>query len=101
DVKRIIPKMKRGDMDKMSFAFRAVRQEWIEPEDGIPLRILHEVELFDVSIVTMPAYEGTDIALRSLTAKREKEKEADRKRDNFANARLRLKLSKKLDLRCR
>lgn len=101
DVKRIIPKMKRGDLDKMSFAFRAVRQEWFEPEDDIPLRILHEVDLGDVAIVTFPAYDGTDIALRSLTAKREKEKESERKRDNFAAARLRLKLSKKLDLRCR
>lgn len=65
DVARIIPKMKRGDLDKMSFAFTAVRQEWDETEE-IPLRTIHEAELFDVSIVTSPAYEDTDIGLRSL-----------------------------------
>lgn len=66
DVMCIVPKMKRGDLSKMSFQFRALRQEWDDTGE-IPLRILHEVQLFDVSIVTMPAYDGTDIGLRSLT----------------------------------
>lgn len=66
DVARCVPKMKRGDLSKMSFAFQATRQEWDETGD-IPLRIIHECRLFDVSIVTNPAYGGTDIGLRSLT----------------------------------
>lgn len=69
DVAQIVPKMRRGDLDKMSFAFRAVREEWDETGD-IPLRTIMEVELFDVSIVNQPAYEGTEIALRSLEASR-------------------------------
>lgn len=66
DVARCIPKMKRGDLSKMSFAFQATRQEWDETQDT-PLRIIHECRLFDVSIVTNPAYSGTDIGLRSLS----------------------------------
>lgn len=69
DVQRVLPKMKRGDLSKMSFAFRAVREEWDETGDT-PLRTIHEVELFDVSIVTDPAYEGTEIGLRSMSAAR-------------------------------
>ncbi|MEJ0015704.1 MAG: HK97 family phage prohead protease [Acetobacteraceae bacterium] len=65
DVQRIVPKMQRGDLNKMSFGFLATRQEWDETGE-IPLRIIHECRLFDVSIVTMPAYAGTDIGLRSL-----------------------------------
>ena len=65
DVQRIVPKMQRGDLNKMSFGFQAVRQEWDE-SGPVPLRILHEVKLFDVSIVTSPAYDGTDIGMRSL-----------------------------------
>lgn len=65
DVKSITGKMKRGDLDKMSFAFRATKQEWDETTDP-PTRTITEVELFDVSIVTNPAYDGTSIALRSL-----------------------------------
>lgn len=65
DVRSIVPKMKRGDLDKMSFAFRPVRQIW-DDSKPIPRRVILEAQLFDVSIVTTPAYDGTEIALRSL-----------------------------------
>ncbi|MGK7753772.1 HK97 family phage prohead protease [Roseovarius sp. C03] len=67
DVGRILPKMKRGDLSKMSFAFRAKREEWDDTGD-LPVRRILEVELFDVSIVTDPAYAGTEIGLRSMRA---------------------------------
>jgi len=67
DVKAIIPKMKRGDLSKMSFAFYPDVEEWDETGD-MPLRTIRESSLFDVSIVTRPAYEGTEIGLRSLQA---------------------------------
>jgi HK97 family phage prohead protease len=67
DVQRILPKMKRGDLTKMSFAFRKTIDEWDETGD-VPLRTIKEVELFDVSIVTDPAYLGTDIGVRSRDA---------------------------------
>lgn len=67
DVARVIPKMKRGDLSKMSFAFRATKDRWDETGDT-PLRTIDEVELFDVSIVTEPAYHGTEIGLRSMRA---------------------------------
>ncbi|MBN8959089.1 MAG: HK97 family phage prohead protease, partial [Rhizobiales bacterium] len=65
DVQRIVPKMKRGDLDKMSFAFQATKQEWDETQEPA-VRTLLELRLLDVSIVTSPAYEGTEIGLRSL-----------------------------------
>lgn len=70
DVRAIVPKMQRGDLDKMSFAFIAEREEWDERGD-IPHRTIVQASLRDVSIVTSPAYEGTDIGLRSLDAYRE------------------------------
>lgn len=73
DVNSIVPKMQRGDLDKMSFAFRVEVEEWDESGD-IPLRTIKKVALRDVSIVTSPAYEGTDIGLRSLEAAREARK---------------------------
>lgn len=69
DVASIVPKMKRGDLDKMSFAFLPTVQEWDESGD-VPTRTIKEAQLFDVSIVTSPAYDGTDIGLRSLEAQR-------------------------------
>lgn len=70
DVQAIVPKMKRGDLDKMSFAFTAVVEEWDDSEET-PLRSIKEVKLHDVSIVTNPAYDGTDIGLRSLQVYRD------------------------------
>jgi HK97 family phage prohead protease len=69
DVKSIVGKMKRGDLDKMSFAFIPEVQEWDESGD-VPLRTIKRASLHDVSIVTTPAYDGTEIGLRCLEAHR-------------------------------
>lgn len=69
DVQSITRKMKRGDLDKMSFAFYPEGQEWDESGD-IPVRTISKASLHDVSIVTTPAYDGTEIALRSLAEAR-------------------------------
>jgi len=56
----------RGDIDECSFGFIAVRTAWIEepdPEDEKRIRCireLHDVDLFDISTVTYPAYPGTN-----------------------------------------
>lgn len=56
----------RGDISQMSFAFQVLEEEWIRGEKKeLDLRKIKKVRLFDVSPVTYPAYEGTDIALRS------------------------------------
>lgn len=70
DVRSIVPKMKRGDLDKMSFAFVPLRQMW-DDSGKMPKRSIQEAQLFDVSIVTTPAYNGTEIGLRSLQQYRE------------------------------
>lgn len=95
DVRSIVGKMKRGDLDKMSFAFRATKQEW-DDTTSPPTRTIREVELYDVSIVTTPAYDGTSIALRSLDEARK-----EPKRENFNAAAKRLRMKADLDLRAR
>lgn len=62
DAARIISAMKRGDISQMSFAFRTVKDWW---NNDRTVRELREVQLFDVSIVTFPAYEETVAELRS------------------------------------
>lgn len=90
DVRAITSKMKRGDLDKMSFAFSADVQEWDESGD-IPLRTIKRASLFDVSIVTTPAYDGTDIGMRSLEAQR-----IVARQNNFNAARMRLRMKRDL-----
>lgn len=55
----------RGDVSQMSFGFRVLKQEWDETGDVLK-RTIVEVELFDVSPVTFPAYPQTDVGLRVL-----------------------------------
>lgn len=95
DVKSIIGKMKRGDLDKMSFAFWPTVQEWDDSAET-PLRTIREATLYDVSIVTTPAYDGTEIGLRSLEQFRK-----ERRQQNFQAAAMRIRLRKNLDLRVR
>lgn len=92
DVKSIAGKMKRGDLDKMSFAFLPEVQEWDDSGD-VPLRTIKKAALYDVSIVTTPAYDGTEIGLRSLEAFR-----TEQRRRNFSAVRTRLDLKAKLYL---
>jgi HK97 family phage prohead protease len=63
----VVESVKRGDLDGMSFGFSAVDVNWDgRTEVGQQLRELHEVRLYDVSVVTYPAYPSTSVAMRSL-----------------------------------
>ncbi|SDX45265.1 phage prohead protease, HK97 family [Marininema mesophilum] len=61
----LITSMKRGDINQMSFGFRTVSDNW-EVRGKENVRTLEEVDLFDVSPVTYPAYPQTTIKARSL-----------------------------------
>lgn len=61
--------MKRGDVTQMSFAMQVMKDDWDETDEGTPLRTVQEVKLYDVSAVTYPAYEQTEIGLRSREAR--------------------------------
>lgn len=87
DVMRIVPKMRAGMLDQMSFAFQATGQRWDTPADGMDVRTITDVVLFDVSIVNRGAYPQTSIALRSRDEARKQSEEAraeaDRKADRY------------------
>ena len=56
--------VRRGDMDKMSFAF-TVSPEGQTKDAG--LRTLTDIErLYEVSVVTLPAYDSTSVGMRSV-----------------------------------
>jgi HK97 family phage prohead protease len=62
--------MRRGDIDQSSFGFRTVRDRWgvgkTDGGDEVDERTLLELQLFDVSPVTYPAYPQTTSDVRSL-----------------------------------
>lgn len=63
----IVTSIRRGDVSQMSFAFKTIEDAW-NTEDGGEIRTLKDVELFDVSPVTFPAYPDTTVAARSMEA---------------------------------
>ncbi|MFL0288804.1 HK97 family phage prohead protease [Mycobacterium sp. SMC-21] len=71
DVQRLESKMRRGDMDEMSFAFRVKAQKWSStpkfPNDKQALRTITEVSLHkgDVSVVNYGANDTTSVELKA------------------------------------
>ena len=66
DVKRLVPKMARGDLNKMSFAFGLTDggDEWSEDYTSRTMRHLN-LDGGDVSVVTHPANPNATVAMRS------------------------------------
>jgi HK97 family phage prohead protease len=62
DAAKLLSAMRRGDISQMSFAFETVKDAW---SDDRRTRELKEVRLYDVSVVTYPAYEQTMVQLRN------------------------------------
>lgn len=62
DVQRLAPKMKRKDMDEMSFAFRVTAQDW---DSGYTHRTIRSLSLQkgDVSVVNYGMNPGTQAAI--------------------------------------
>lgn len=72
DVARLVPKMRRGDVREMSYGYIVAPNGDFWDESGPkPKRTINKIErLIDVSVVTLPAFSGTEIGLRSLEAAR-------------------------------
>lgn len=64
DAVNLYERVKRGDVDQCSFGFWIVSEETDFREDGSIHWTIKEVELFEVSACTFPAYEATNISAR-------------------------------------
>ena len=78
DAMNLYNRVQRGDVDQCSFGFNILDEETEYRENGDIHWTIKEVELFEVSPCTFPAYEETNIAAR------EKEKETLMKRKSEA-----------------
>lgn len=91
DTQRLAAKMRAGNVNKMSFAFLPEVEEWDDSGD-VPVRTIKRASLYDVSAVTEPAYDGTEIGLRSLeTYRKENLKKAQAKANTAARYLRRMK----------
>ena len=69
DARSLYSAVKRGDITGMSFMFGVDGDEWEELESEHPLRRIKRISsVVEVSAVTFPAYEATEIQARSKEA---------------------------------
>lgn len=66
----VIEPVRRGDINQMSFGFMTRDDEWLEKDSQV-IRTLNDVDLFEVSVVSMPAYNDTSVALRKMQSFKE------------------------------
>lgn len=66
DAQSLYSSIQRNDIDGMSFSFYIREQRWENLDSELPTRRITKIaKVSEVSAVTYPAYEGTDIASRS------------------------------------
>lgn len=64
----VMDAVRRGDVSGMSITFQVIKQQMEYPPkgtEGMPKRTIKEARLMDVSPVTFPAFEQTEIAARA------------------------------------
>lgn len=64
DAVNLYERVKRGDVNQCSFGFDIVSEETDFREDGSVHWTITEVRLYEVSVVTFPAYEDTAVSAR-------------------------------------
>ena len=69
DAKNLYSAIKRGDITGMSFMFNIDSEEWEDLESEHPTRRIKEIgRVLEVSAVTFPAYDATEISARDREA---------------------------------
>lgn len=66
DARALYSAVKRGDISGMSFMFTVKDEEWQNVDSDYPTRIIKSVkDVVEVSACTFPAYDDTEISVRS------------------------------------
>lgn len=77
DAMNLYARVKRGDVDQCSFGFQIISEETEFGSDDSIKWTIREVNLFEVSIVTFPAYEETSVSARKADYEEIKKKKSE------------------------
>lgn len=78
DAMNLYERVKRGDVDQCSFGFDILDEEYSEnPVTGEIHWTIKKVELYEVSVVTFPAYEDTSVEARKKEYEDIKQRKAE------------------------
>lgn len=79
DAMNLYERVKRGDVDQCSFGFDILSEKNEKLPDGRTLWTILKVRLYEVSVVTFPAYEDTAVIAR----KRDRDAILERERESW------------------
>lgn len=92
EAKALYSAVQRGDISGMSFMFTIDADEWENLESDHPTRYITKIgQVLEVSAVTFPAYESTEISARDKRALDEARKALSNATDNVELEKLKLK----------
>lgn len=89
--KDLVENIRCGDISQMSIGFIVEDDSW-GTKDGIDIREIKKVQLFDVSIVTFPAYTQTDCGVRAMEEYNNYKSKMDEAKDSKERAKAKQKL---------
>lgn len=86
DALNLYERVKRGDVDQCSFGFDILEEEFEDRGTSVHWTI-KKVKLYEVSIVTFPAYEDTSVSARQKEIENLKKRDFELWKTKFLNSR--------------
>ena len=83
DAVNLYERVKRGDVDQCSFGFDIVKEDTEVRDDGSVHWTIREVKLYEVSVVTFPAYTETSVSARKRDFEEIQKREIEKWRDDM------------------
>lgn len=83
DAVNLYERVKRGDVDQCSFGFDIVKEDTEVRDDGSVHWTIREVKLYEVSVVTFPAYTETSVSARKRDFEEIQKRETEKWRDDM------------------
>ena len=83
DAVNLYERVKRGDVDQCSFGFDIVKEDTEVRDDGSAHWTIREVKLYEVSVVTFPAYAETSVSARKRDFEEIQKRETEKWRDDM------------------
>lgn len=83
DAMNVYARVKRSDVDQCSFGFNILREETDWRSDGTVKWTIHEIDLYEVSVVTFPQYIETGIQARKAEVTQHRERQLLQRKQNL------------------
>ena len=79
DAVNLYERVKRGDISQCSFGFDILEEDYEQRENGVKWTI-RKIKLYEISVVSFPAYEDTAVSARSQQVKQIEQRQLEQRK---------------------